>query len=910
MAALLKGIANVFGGYTHTAGPSKEELQRAFENFCSPPPRDEKATGPVRIPSTNFVHITESLKQLEKLNHVEGWATRPRIFTILFGISRTHFMPIFIRQGFTDFHLPFAIHDLPHELGEQRYKFFEFQRHVESPAKDIELGVSGHHVSLRSGDDHFITVKYVGAGGFGGVDVVWSRLSHRNYARKQFKRGGNRRDDQEKFTTFVREISALKRLSHKHKHLVRIIGSYTDSSSFAFLMQPVADSNLKSYLDNIDATHFPALRSFFGCLANAIAYLHSKKIHHMDIKLENFLVKRGEIFVADFGSAHDWSKKDRSKTWAPMPATERYKPPELARDPFAAKNSATDIWSLGIVFLEMVSVLRGKSISQFREFLKRQGTGHQFVYANSPGTALWTAEIQQKGKGPESDNEPLQWVHDMTRPHPIDRPTARNLMDIILNSPSAEHFRRICCAEMEDRWYEDLPLQDATQQHFEPEFDEESIFIQELLAEDAKHAEVQLQANTKSQSIQAWLNHDVGNLPTDHREEVIEHTDADDDEVQFEFEEDEEEEEELTQVPVANRPIFSQVPSRLSHFDFLDQEPQMPHPSREWGEYEDDDMAFEVESDGCTSKYSEVTLRPFEIEEDIPEEADEEFEIAEDESEIPRSDMATTTHCETSAQTKPSMKVEDPRNTPPIPPMATPVKAHIEVYHSKGVHFNLPDSSANRKEQSRDEAKPKNQHKTISFNGAPAQTPSLAADDNSRTPDKQTTEETRDASLETSHESLLGGSKQASSRPDHKATKQYSTKEKGPPSSATNKGTPKLTLENLTFLNSSSNSTSKPEPTLTTKGAKTTSKVKGVTISAAKYIQEIYEAESSAATSVVSETTKAKLSGTAGMTRYQDKSFNIVGKYTKDGASGAVRLLMEKGCNPGTKVSATLDMDQ
>ena len=73
--------------------------------------------------------------------------------------------------------------------------------------------------------------------------------------------------------------------------------------------------------------------------------------------------------------------------------------------------------------------------------------------------------------------------------------------------------------------------------------------------------------------------------------------------------------------------------------------------------------------------------------------------------------------------------------------------------------------------------------------------------------------------------------------------------------------------------------------------------------SAKRYMQEIWEAESSAATSVVSETTRKKLTGGIGGTVYQDKTYNYLGKFAKEGSAGAVRLLLEKGCNPGTEVN-------
>ena len=72
--------------------------------------------------------------------------------------------------------------------------------------------------------------------------------------------------------------------------------------------------------------------------------------------------------------------------------------------------------------------------------------------------------------------------------------------------------------------------------------------------------------------------------------------------------------------------------------------------------------------------------------------------------------------------------------------------------------------------------------------------------------------------------------------------------------------------------------------------------------SAEEYIQNIWVAESSAATSVVSSNTSRKLQVGMGGSAWQDRSFNYVGHYAREGSAGALRMLLQKGCNPGTRV--------
>lgn len=210
-------------------------------------------------------------------------------------------------------------------------------------------------------------------------------------------------------------------------------------------MDPVAECDLEAYLDEIGIEQMPTLRSFFGCLATALVYLHSHEILHLDIKPSNILIKRGNIFMADFGTAHDWSGRVRSTTWSSRPRTLPYMPPERENNPNAPCNSATDIWSLGVVFLEMLSVLRGIKPRQFKEYLRGKGTQQPFVWNNLTGTMSWLERLRTQS-GPDYDNVPQTWVKDMLAREPHKRPFPKRLRHLIRE---AGHFCGFCCASFE-----------------------------------------------------------------------------------------------------------------------------------------------------------------------------------------------------------------------------------------------------------------------------------------------------------------------------------------------------------------------------------------------------------------------------------------------------------------------------
>ena len=120
-------------------------------------------------------------------------------------------------------------------------------------------------------------------------------------------------------------------------------------------MDPVADYDLKYYLkiSPMPKENFAYLRSFFGCLASGLKYLHEQNCRHKDIKPGNILVKGGTVFITDFGTSLDWTEDQlEATTGRPTAFTNTYAAPEVAEG--RPRDRSADIWSLGCVFLEII----------------------------------------------------------------------------------------------------------------------------------------------------------------------------------------------------------------------------------------------------------------------------------------------------------------------------------------------------------------------------------------------------------------------------------------------------------------------------------------------------------------------------------------------------------------------------
>jgi hypothetical protein len=379
------------------------------------------------------------------------WSRVPRTYIILRTIDCLDLLNTFIDLGFSDYWFPVTEKSLPHCLHpSKRSQFTATQKLVITKSIDLEKGEKGRHCYFRQDELLPFEMKEIlGTGGSGGqVDRVLSLISFKEYARKRVPRGimfSGRKAEAVK--RFIAEIEVLKRL--KHHHIVEFVGSYTDPKYMGLIMSPVAEMDLSTYLLCADATSHKELRTFFGCLARALEFLHEQSVRHKDIKPGNILVHGGNVLFTDFGLACDFADAGRSTTVGMVNGmTPKYCAPEVANH--EPRNTSSDIWSLGVVFLEMVTVLKGRKAEYIYDFLSEHGSRQAFVRTNPTGVDELVTEFKQMGN--PADNAALGWAQDMLMAEQKLRPTASSLMGSIIAVREGEGggFCGICCVSPDD----------------------------------------------------------------------------------------------------------------------------------------------------------------------------------------------------------------------------------------------------------------------------------------------------------------------------------------------------------------------------------------------------------------------------------------------------------------------------
>jgi len=216
-------------------------------------------------------------------------------------------------------------------------------------------------------------------------------------------------------------------------------------------MSPVAECNLFEYYERVlpSNNEGTALRSFLGCLASALAYLHRTTIRHRDVKPTNILVRDNKVYLADFGISLDWEDLTGSTTNTYTVRTIRYCSPEVIN--FEPRNTSSDIWSLGCVFLEIYTVLKGRTMDDLRQHMGAH-------FRNIAAVNDWMRGL--KADQATLDDEISVWVGNMLRINPQERTTALLLHDSIISSlfqgrPCGGIFSGECCMDF-------LPNSEAT----------------------------------------------------------------------------------------------------------------------------------------------------------------------------------------------------------------------------------------------------------------------------------------------------------------------------------------------------------------------------------------------------------------------------------------------------------------
>ncbi|XP_008792633.2 mitogen-activated protein kinase kinase kinase 5-like isoform X2 [Phoenix dactylifera] len=195
--------------------------------------------------------------------------------------------------------------------------------------------------------------KLIGSGTFGNVYEATNRKTGALCAMKEVNIIPDDSKSAECLKQLEQEIKFLSQF--KHPNIVQYYGSETIEDRFYIYLEYVHPGSINKYVhQHCGAMTESVVRNFTRHILNGLAYLHSKKTMHRDIKGANLLVDvNGVVKLADFGMAKHLSG---AAAVLSLKGTPHWMAPEVLQ---ATMNKdigydlAVDIWSLGCTVIEM-----------------------------------------------------------------------------------------------------------------------------------------------------------------------------------------------------------------------------------------------------------------------------------------------------------------------------------------------------------------------------------------------------------------------------------------------------------------------------------------------------------------------------------------------------------------------------
>ncbi|MFT7625637.1 MAG: serine/threonine protein kinase, partial [Myxococcota bacterium] len=241
-----------------------------------------------------------------------------------------------------------------------------------SALPDVALGqpvelkhVTGQHKiasELRKADGRYVLGQELGRGGMGIVRLVKDLDIGRKIAMKTLN------PDDPDFASLVQplveEAQTTGQLQHPNIIPVYELGVLPDGDVF-YTMKAVSGMTLKDVLRRMRAGDEETLTEYterkllgvFEQICLAMHYAHNSGVVHRDLKPDNVLLGAyGEVLVMDWGIAYVMGRQSMLARPGVVVGTPHYMAPEQARGEIHRVDGRSDIFSLGVMLYEILTL--------------------------------------------------------------------------------------------------------------------------------------------------------------------------------------------------------------------------------------------------------------------------------------------------------------------------------------------------------------------------------------------------------------------------------------------------------------------------------------------------------------------------------------------------------------------------
>jgi len=248
--------------------------------------------------------------------------------------------------------------------------------------------MSAEDFGSEPGLEHFEKKQKLGEGTYG---VVFKAVDKRDGSFVALKKIRMENEEQGVPPTTLREVATLLEL--RHPNIVRLLDVVSVGSDL-YLVFEFMQQDLRRYMDTtrgMGSDGARLVKSYMYQLLNGLAFCHSHRILHRDLKPQNLLIdQNGFLKLADFGLARAFSIPLRP--YSHEVVTLWYRAPEVLLGD-QRYSTPIDIWSAGAIFAEMLSfqpLFPGDSeIDELYKIFQIMGTPSEEVWPGVTQLPYW-----------------------------------------------------------------------------------------------------------------------------------------------------------------------------------------------------------------------------------------------------------------------------------------------------------------------------------------------------------------------------------------------------------------------------------------------------------------------------------------------------------------------------------------
>eukprot|EP01012_Entosiphon_sulcatum_P019066 TRINITY_DN2389_c0_g1_i1.p1 TRINITY_DN2389_c0_g1~~TRINITY_DN2389_c0_g1_i1.p1 ORF type:complete len:562 (+),score=71.17 TRINITY_DN2389_c0_g1_i1:128-1813(+) len=239
--------------------------------------------------------------------------------------------------------------------------------------------------------EKYRTVRRIGAGSFGEVFLVEGNRDGQQHVMKV-----SRAATTAEANVALQEVLALSRC--QHRCIVELLEVFLadgqhSTTHVCYVMDYYPEGDLAHWINDLEGNPPPEYhaRAIARDVADALQYLHQRKLIHRDVKPSNVLLADGahRAVLADFGLVRSLGTAGATT----QAGTQTHMAPEQAR---GAYNESADVWALGCVLFELLSgkLLLHHGVTLYMERLMRDDfDAYVRDTITQQGRREWSAEL-------------------------------------------------------------------------------------------------------------------------------------------------------------------------------------------------------------------------------------------------------------------------------------------------------------------------------------------------------------------------------------------------------------------------------------------------------------------------------------------------------------------------------------